>query len=307
MGFNLTTSTVSRHRESRYHQQLRHRYVTKPVLFWKDLLWCLAKLVPVEGSISLEDLQKVTSLDPVNLVRVLRHAMTNHVFREPIPGHFAHTAASLEFSEDVSLQAWTGFVAEDILPAGAHTIEALRSYPEATSQLHTGFNVAFDTIAKESMFATLGRDSSRAKRMGDAMKSLTQGHGFEVSYFVDNYDMSDIANGTFVDIGGSYGFSCVALAKRWPKMKFVVQDTRQTVESAPQPFSDDDTVAQRITLQAHDFFTEQPVKGADGELHSRITIYKLRADMKQCTTSAGSCTTGRHPMPCEFFAHSYPP
>lgn len=47
-------------------------------------------------------------------------------------------------------------------------------------------------------------------------------------------------------------------------MKFVVQDLQKTVDSAPKPISEDAQMAERITLQAHDFFTEQPVKGADG-------------------------------------------
>ena len=47
-------------------------------------------------------------------------------------------------------------------------------------------------------------------------------------------------------------------------MKFIVQDLQKTVDTAPDPICDDAQVAQRISLQVHDFFTEQTVKGADG-------------------------------------------
>jgi hypothetical protein len=37
------------------------------------------------------------------------------------------------------------------------------------------------------------------------------------------------------------------------------------VDSAPKPISADPQVAERITLLAHDFFTEQVTKDADGK------------------------------------------
>ena len=94
------------------------------------------------------------------------------------------------------------------------------------------------------------------------MNSLTGGEGYEVNYLLDNYDWAaiDAASGTVVDIGGSHGFVCVDLAKRYKNMKFVVQDLPKTVNSAPML---DPGIADRITFQAHDFHTLQPVKGAD--------------------------------------------
>jgi hypothetical protein len=212
-----------------------------------------------------------TSLDPVNLARVLRMAMTNGIFREPTPGVIAHTASSRALAEDDDLQAWVGFNTEDIFPASACVLRALEEYPEAISPRQAGFNVAFDTVDKEPMFATFGRDSDRAQRFARAMKSLTGGAGYEVDHLVDvergGYDFSavDAAKGTFVDVGGSYGFVCRALARRYRNMQFVVQDTPETIKSVPSPVDDDDQVTRRIDLQAHDFFTEQPVKGADGK------------------------------------------
>lgn len=192
--------------------------------------------------------------------------MTNHIFHEPEPGLIEHTAASRELAQDAALQDWVGFNAEDVFPSAARVLESLKAYPEATSLTTTGFNFAFDTVEKEPMFVTFGKDAARAKRMGGAMASLTEGEGYEVDHFTDNYDMSEIDEnrGIFVDIGGSHGFVCVDLAKKWKKMTFVVQDLPKTVDSAPNPICDDESVAARIQLQVHDFFTEQPVKGADG-------------------------------------------
>ncbi|KAI7779646.1 hypothetical protein LA080_000670 [Diaporthe eres] len=225
----------------------------------------IAKLVPLEKPIALAELQSLTPLDPVNLARTLRIAMTNHVFCEPSPGVIAHTAASRLLATDAELAAWVGFNAEDIYPASAHSLQALRQFPEATSLTRGGFQFAFDTVDKEPMFVTFGKDVDRAKRMGRAMASLTGGEGYEVSFFVDSYDFSEVdaKGGTFVDIGGSHGFVCVDLAKKWKDMKFVVQDLPKTVASAPSPVCEDAEVAERVEFMAHDFFTTQGVKGAD--------------------------------------------
>jgi hypothetical protein len=62
-------------------------------------------------------------------------------------------------------------------------------------------------------------------------------------------------------VGGSFGYFCVALARKYPHLRFVVQDMPKTINQATAnavpEFSD------RITFQAHDFYTPQPVKDAD--------------------------------------------
>ncbi|KAI5464567.1 putative O-methyltransferase [Mariannaea sp. PMI_226] len=225
----------------------------------------IAQLVPIDKPIELKELQTKTTLDPVNLARALRHAMTNHIFHEPSPGFIAHTAASRALAEDEALRAWVGLNTDDIFPASAHAVQALKAHPEATSLTRTGFNYAYNTVDVEPMFATFGKNPKRAKRMGLAMASLTGGEGYEPSHFVANFDLADVDKneGTFVDVGGSHGFICVDLGKKWKNTKFVVQDLPKTVTSAPSPLTDDEDVNQRVTLQAHDFFTEQPVKDAD--------------------------------------------
>ncbi|KAJ4386795.1 Alpha-1,3-mannosyltransferase cmt1 [Gnomoniopsis smithogilvyi] len=221
----------------------------------------LAKLVPLDQPIALTDLEKLTPLDPVNLARTLRMAMVSHIFTEPTPGVIAHTAASRLLATDDELAAWVGFNSEDIFPAAGHVMPALRAYPEATSLTRAGFQHAFNTVDVEPMFATFGKDAVRARRMGRAMASLTGGEGYEMSHFVEACDLKEVdaRGGTFVDVGGSHGFMCVELAKKWPNMRFVVQDLPKTVESAPRP--EDEKIAERVEFKAHDFFGKQDVVG----------------------------------------------
>ncbi|KAI1779353.1 S-adenosyl-L-methionine-dependent methyltransferase [Hypoxylon cercidicola] len=225
----------------------------------------IANLVPLDGPIAFAQLQAKTSLDPINLARLLRHAMANRLFQEPKPGVIAHTAASRLLAVDDDLQAWVGFNAEEVYPGSAHVVDALEQHPEATSLHHTGFNYAFGTVGEEPMFVTLGKDPRRAQRMAKAMSSLTGGEGYELSYLTQGCDLSEVdaRGGTLVDLGGSHGFACVHLAQKYRGMNFVVQDLPTTVASAPNPVCADAQVARRIRFQAHDFFKEQGVRGAD--------------------------------------------
>ncbi|KAK3392955.1 S-adenosyl-L-methionine-dependent methyltransferase [Podospora didyma] len=247
----------------------------------------IAKLFPADSTITLSELEAKTSLDPINLARLLRLIMTKGIFCEPSHGVIAHTAASRLLAEDADMEAWIGFNLEDIFPASAHVLEAIKTYPEATSLTQSGFCFAFDTVDKEPMFVTFGKDPNRARRMGRAMVSLTGGEGYEVSYFVNveggGYDLSDVdaAGGTFVDIGGSHGFVCVDLATRYKNIKFVVQDLPKTVDSAPKPICADPQAADRIAMLAHDFFTPQVTKGADVYyfrwiIHNYSTPYAIK-------------------------------
>ena len=75
----------------------------------------IAEAVPLNENISYVELAKKTNLEATNLRRLVRHAMTNHIFKEPSPGYVAHTSSSRLLAEDAQLQAWVGFFSEDLL------------------------------------------------------------------------------------------------------------------------------------------------------------------------------------------------
>ena len=52
----------------------------------------IAEAVPQNENISYVELAKKTNFEATNLRRLVRHAMTNHIFKEPCLGYVAHTA-----------------------------------------------------------------------------------------------------------------------------------------------------------------------------------------------------------------------
>ncbi|PBP15774.1 S-adenosyl-L-methionine-dependent methyltransferase [Diplocarpon rosae] len=222
----------------------------------------IAQSFPIHARTTFAEIASKVGLSELNVRRFLRHAMTNRIFREVSPGVVAHTAASRVLAEDSMMNDWVGFCVEDMWPAASQTIPAIQLNPAADDMSQTGFCLANNTTDIEPMFATFGKSPARAKRMGGAMVSLTSGEGYELAYLLDNYDWAslDAAGATLVDIGGSHGFVSIALAERYPHMHFTVQDLSKTIASAP-PLSP--SLSSRITFQAHDFNTPQPVQNAD--------------------------------------------
>lgn len=229
---------------------------------------------------SYAEISRAVGLDETNARRLIRHAMTNRIFREPRDGFVAHTAASRVLLEDKMMVDWVGVCSAEFFQAAAHTVDALVKYGNSQEPAETGYSLAH--CPDVPIFAHMGKDPVRAKRFGGAMISLTGGEGYEVDYLVNNYPWADIGEGVVVDVsfvqividhmilttnfdctqvGGSYGFVCVALAKQFPKLRFVVQDLPKTVADGPSKIPPEFT--DRIEFQAHDFYTEQPVKDAD--------------------------------------------
>ncbi|KAL8350943.1 hypothetical protein RB598_005954 [Gaeumannomyces tritici] len=145
------------------------------------------------------------------------------------------------------------------------------------------------------MFATFSRQPARAHRLGHALSSMTGGEGYEVHHLVQGSAKVlgdvDLRGGTLVDVGGSHGFVSVDLARQHRRMRFIVQDLPRTIESAPNPVSEDGDATRRIEFTAHDFFTDQVVKGADVYLlrwilHNHSKPYAVSSRLYQPSSPA---------------------
>ena len=105
------------------------------------------------------------------------------------------------------------------------------------------------------------KDPERARRFAGAMELMQSDPGFDIKHIVNGYDWASVGSGTVVDIGGSTGAVMTAICTAYPQLHAIVQELPQTVAQGPQRIPQE--LSKRIEFMAHDFFTEQPVKGAD--------------------------------------------
>ena len=78
---------------------------------------------------------------------------------------------------------------------------------------------------------------------------------------VNSYPWNGLEHATVVDVGGSHGAMSYALAERLPHLTCVVQDLPEVAAKASKSVPPE--LAHRVSFMPHDFFTQQPVVGAD--------------------------------------------
>ncbi|GAB7347283.1 hypothetical protein MBLNU459_g3369t1 [Dothideomycetes sp. NU459] len=249
----------------------------------------IATAFPPNSTITFSELASKTGAPLHDLKRLVRHAMVSsaRLFCEPTKNTIAHTASSRLLATDPKLDAWAGMLSEEFWPSATKAVEAMRRWPGSQEPTHTGFQV--DLGAEKPFFKILSADPARMKRFSVAMEDLSTGEGFEASHLATGYDWGRIARtadaavepALVVDVGGSLGFACAAIAQRWDGIRFVVQDVPHVVAAANAKQSLPAAVRDRIDFMAHDFFAEQPVRGADVYLirwcmHNWSDQYALR-------------------------------
>ncbi|RYO00933.1 hypothetical protein AA0121_g13321 [Alternaria tenuissima] len=204
-----------------------------------------------------------TSLSENHVTRILRHAMTRHIFREPAPGFVAHTAASALLSRDSVTRDVVGLITDEMWPAGLKVPEALARWPNSQEPEETGFSMANaqgPEEQKKSMWSVFEEDAERARRFGVCMSVENSAMPFPLEELE--------WQGLVVDIGGGVGFNAFNLAEKHQNARFIVEDLSKTVQQGrlllPKQLKD------RVDFMEHDFFSPQPVKDADIYFFRRI-------------------------------------
>lgn len=85
--------------------------------------------------------------------------------------------------------------------------------------------------------------------------------GYGPRHVVQALPWQDLGVKLFVDVGGSYGSLAVAFAQRFDNIRFIVQDLPEIISDGLSHIPSE--LLHRIEFMTHDFFTEQPIKGAD--------------------------------------------
>lgn len=185
--------------------------------------WGLARKVPIDGEITFEELATATNIGEAHLRRLLRLAMTQHIFHEPRPGVVAHTPASRVLAEDELLHQWISWCMQEAWTSAYHTCNAMEKWPGSGEPNQTGFALAH---GEKAMFEYLSEHADSQKRFADMLRFFARATtpGLAPQYIVNGYPWASLpAGATIVDMGGSHGAFSLAIAREFPSLKFVVQ------------------------------------------------------------------------------------
>ncbi|MCJ1382875.1 hypothetical protein MMC17_005988 [Xylographa soralifera] len=218
--------------------------------------------IPVDGTATFAEIAQRCSLSEDDTRRILRHAMSHYYFAEPSKGIVEHTAASKAMVSFPLASQMLGFSCGELWPGGMRIADAIEKWPGSEEPNECGWALANNTDKKA--YDIIDTTPMRAKRMADGMTFLHSGPTFNHEHLLKSYDWKSLSQGLLVDVGGSYGVVAIEIARHVRDITCIVQDLSEVVSKAVVPAD----LTTRLSFMEHDFFTEQPVKGAD--------IYMLR-------------------------------
>ncbi|KAI0145381.1 O-methyltransferase-like protein [Xylariaceae sp. FL1272] len=225
----------------------------------------VAEKFDLDEKVSFEFLSEACGVNVTDLSRLIRHAMTNHIFLEE-DGLVAHTAASRVLRENSLLTNLIGILTEELFPGAPHTLDALVKYDGFHAPEHSGFSMGHRT--DKGLYEELRNYPERAQRFAGAMSGFAAVQDLKPLSTGWDWASIDANKGTVVDIGGGWGPVCIGLAKDHTSINFIVQDFEDVVAGGPSHVPVE--LKGRIQFQNYNFLEEdQPVKDAD--------VYYMRA------------------------------
>ncbi|KAI1390514.1 S-adenosyl-L-methionine-dependent methyltransferase [Hypoxylon trugodes] len=225
----------------------------------------LARLVPIDGEVTFAELAAAAGLGETHVRKLIRHAISQRIFKEPRPGFVAHSANSRLLAENSDVADWVGWCADESWLSAYHTSEAITRWPASEEPTETGFCIANKTNLP--MYDVLAANPARAARFAAGMRLYAARPDLHVSHIVNAWTWGELPpDATVVDVGGSHGEIAITLARAYPSLNLIVQDiSEQTIREADARKPTD--VGDRVRFMKHDFFNEQPVVGADVYLY----------------------------------------
>ncbi|KAL9613198.1 MAG: hypothetical protein Q9204_008913, partial [Flavoplaca sp. TL-2023a] len=196
---------------------------------WTELLslhaiysFRIADVVPLSGSITYSAVASQTCIPESSLRRLLRPAMSSHIFTSPTPDTVAHTATSRLLVISPDLHDGIGLQVDELAPVAAKTVEAVRKFRDSGEPHETAFALQNDM----PIFEALGKYPERGRRFGAAMRCYTKGEGYDLRHLIEGYDWAsmDRPGAVVVDVGGGHGSVSQALARSTKHIQYVVQD-----------------------------------------------------------------------------------
>ncbi|KAL3427024.1 O-methyltransferase family protein [Phlyctema vagabunda] len=219
--------------------------------------------IPKDGIISAKALAEAVKADEELLVRIMRVLTAKFIFAEPKPGHYSHTGMSWVLSK-TNMVDLVSHRLDDVYRSASREAEALAliNYREPSAGDVLGFNLAFST---KSNFWTFNEvdDPERGQRFGRAMKAVSIN---ALRAIPETFQFQSLVadGGLVVDVGGGLGQVSQTIAdfNRGIGLKFIVQDATTNLNNCNDQAN--------IQYQIHDFFKEQPVKGASAYFFRHI-------------------------------------
>ncbi|CAG5142223.1 uncharacterized protein ALTATR162_LOCUS1110 [Alternaria atra] len=220
--------------------------------------------IPEDGSATIKEIAEKAGMDEDRVGRFLRMLSSDRVFQEVEPDVFKHTSRSVLYLKDKQWRDVMHYQLDEFFRAASETSESIKESPTVTD----GKRNAFVTRHGVDLFGYYKQDPKRAARFASAMAGVSRLER-HFDNLKESFPWDKISGRKVIDVGGGSGHMSVNLARTFPNLELIVQDSLTMLSSASQnDFSD---LNGRVTFMPYDFFTRQPVSGAAAYLLRYIT------------------------------------
>ena len=237
----------------------------------------IADAVPLDDDISIDGLAARLEVHPTPLRRLLRFAYTLAMFREPHarPDCVAHTAVSAAIPAFAPYLWLLLGATTRVHAASFHLARALREWPRGPLALLLADDDGPDAAPRDfwTMIQEDDPDGRGMDRFSAAMEvNMRSMHGEGNAHLIRGFDWAGLAPpspsadataAVVVDVGGGNGHNAIAVAKAFPRLRFVVQDLPRNQAPADEliraaGLHEDG----HVRFEPHDFFAPQPATAA---------------------------------------------
>jgi hypothetical protein len=97
----------------------------------------IASKIGLDEEVSFNELAKRTEVPVDDLIRIMRQAVSQHIFREARKGYLVHTAASKKFIGTTELKDWARIAFDEVWQATTHMVDAMQKWPGSGEPRHT--------------------------------------------------------------------------------------------------------------------------------------------------------------------------
>ncbi|KAG4442106.1 hypothetical protein IFR05_002392 [Cadophora sp. M221] len=194
------------------------------------------KLIEPEGEgATMECLTKSTGASPELISRIMRQCMNRSIFGQVEPGRYQHNRHSLRLLDE--------------------NFGSLIHY----LQVPVFRKASFSELPLYEYYHSV--DTNRGQQFSRAMAGHYDSPLDKPIELI--FPFRDVPAGSLVvDIGGGNGQQSIRLVSLYPQLSCVVQDHQSVVAVAEKASMLAETIASRITWEAHDYCAPQPQKGA---------------------------------------------
>ncbi|KAJ7616106.1 S-adenosyl-L-methionine-dependent methyltransferase [Roridomyces roridus] len=222
-------------------------------------------------------------IDGAKLARIMRYLASHHIYREISPGTFVNNRLSAVldtgkpvdelFAKPESKHSNTsGFAAMASFILGLGTAATTQLW-ETISNPATAFSSrVLDSALHRAqgldvpLWVTFEQPGREPARQLFEMVMRAYNNMQPASAVLEAYPWSELQPGSvIVDVGGGVGWAMLPVAKAHPHLRIVIQDSEKVVKDGINNWNaelPEALLSERVTFQAHDFFTAQNVKNA---------------------------------------------